>query len=72
MDAVAEVLESELGPDSAQRLDRLLACCLAGLFLVRLADRSGVADGCPAAAGELLDRGPGQEGPRSMNQMRCS
>lgn len=62
VDAVAEVLEPELGPDSAQRPDGLFACCLAGFFLVWLADRCGVADGCPAAGRQLPDGGSGQEG----------
>ncbi len=62
VNAVAEVMESELGPGSAYRLDGSLACCLAEFVLIPLVDRGGIADGCPATASQLLDRGPGEEG----------
>src|SRR5450755_78488 len=62
VDAVPEVLESELCPGSAERLDGLLMCGMAAWFPVGgFVDRGGVADRSPDAAGQLLDCCPGEQ-----------
>jgi hypothetical protein len=65
VDAVAEVLESELCPDLAELFDGPFASGLAEFVPVCFAKWGGVADGGPGTAGQFPDCDSGEKGAKT-------